>query len=96
MPLALQSDYLLVAEIEALADIRGIVSPYGRHATDPVRAVVLNAGPGYVLPDGSRAPMLASVGDTVWLQFNAGTEVRIDGETRRFVLDRDLFAVERA
>lgn len=92
--LSLQSDYLLVREFDAEADASGIINPYGRHASVPVRAEVLRAGQGYLLPSGERAPMLSRVGDIVWLQFNAGTEVRIGGETYRMVLDRDLFAVE--
>lgn len=94
-PLSLQSDFLLVKEIEETPDDDGpILSPYGRHAAVPMRARVILAGAGYVLPSGALAPMLATVNDTVWLQFNAGTEVRIGGDAYRFVLDRDLFAVE--
>ena len=94
-PLSLQSDFLLVKEVEDVPDETGaIVSPYGRHASVPMRARVILAGAGYLLPSGVLAPMLAQVNDIVWLQFNAGTEARIGGEAYRFVLDRDLFGVE--
>jgi len=91
---ALNSDFLLVHELTDTPDPSGIISPYGRHASTPVRARVLAAGLGYTLPTGAIAPMLARVGDIVWLQFNAGTDIRIGGETYKMVQDRDLFAVE--
>ncbi len=92
--LRLQHDYLLVEELEELHDPAIIQNPYGRHAQTPVRARVLIAGEGYRTVDGALQPMLARVNDIVWLQFGAGTEIRIAGQTYRVVLDRDLFAVE--
>lgn len=92
----LQSDYLLVKVIEDDADasdVNGIISPYGRHAEIPLRARVLDAGDGYVLPCGELARMCAKIGDIVMLQFGAGTPVRIQGESYLMVLDRDIFGV---
>lgn len=93
----LNSDFLLVRELEETSSPTRVVSPYGKHAQTPTRAEVLAMGPGYLLPNGERAPMLVkSVGEIVWLQFGAGTEVRINGEMLRMVPDRDLFCVEAA
>lgn len=94
MDLKLISDFLLVRVLDDAPDPSGILSPYGRHASEPQRAEVLAAGPGYRSPNGDVAPMPCISGDIVLLQFNAGTEVRMNGETLRFVPARDLFGVE--
>lgn len=91
----LNSDFLLVRELPPAEEPSRVVTPYGKHAQTPQRAEVLAMGPGYLLQNGQRAPMLVkTVGEIVWLQFGAGTEVRINGEALRMVPDRDLFSVE--
>ena len=94
MGVALISDFLLVRELVDAPTTERIVSPYGRHAEEPKLAVVLAAGPG-LRRDTGLDPMPCDVGDTVMLQFNAGTVVRIDGEELRIVLARDIFGVVR-
>lgn len=93
MEIRLISDWLLVRPLGAPADVSGIINPFGRHAADPVLATVLAAGPGYTYPQGGRHQMPCEVDDVVMLQFNAGTEVRIKGESLRMVQARDLFGV---
>lgn len=93
MTLTLISDFLLVRAVPDVADSRGILSPYGRHADTPVQATVMQAGPGYITPHGYHHSMPCVVGDIVMLQFNAGTPVRLDGEELRIVSARDIFGV---
>lgn len=93
------SDYLVVRPIEDVPDPNAIVSPYGgvrRYDSDPMRGTVIAAGPGYVSHSGTLVPNPVSVGDVVVLQFNAGTDIRIDGEVFRVVPARDLFGIVTA
>lgn len=92
--LTLFSDYLLVRPLADVPDAGGIINPYGRHANDPQRAEVLAAGPGYITVSGDLVPNPCAVGDTVILQFNAGTDIKLRGETLKMVMARDLFGKE--
>lgn len=92
MDVTLISDFLLVREIPEVADASGIFSPYGRRQDEPVQAEVLAAGPGF-RRDSGLDPMPCAVGDTVLLQFRAGTEVRLGGELLRIIPARDIFGV---
>ena len=92
MDVTLISDFLLVREIPEVPDATGIFSPYGRRQDEPVQAVVLAAGPGF-RRDSGLDPMPCGVGDTVLLQFRAGTEVRLSGEVLRIIPARDIFGV---
>ena len=92
MAVTLISDFLLVREVPEVADASGIISPYGRRQDEPVQAEVLATGPGY-RRDNGLDPMPCAVGDTVLLQFRAGTEVRLDGELLRIIPARDIFGV---
>ena len=87
------SDSLVVEVLPVEADTTGIINPYGRHAEAPSRATVLAMGPGFTGPNFVH-PMPCKVGDIVWLQFNAGTEIRIAGKPYRVVPARDIFGVE--
>ena len=86
------SDYLIVKEVAAQHVNDVLITPFDE-PRGPKYATVVAAGPGCVLPSGALAPMPCKVGDTVMLQINAGTEVRLGRDTYRFVPARDLFGV---
>jgi co-chaperonin GroES (HSP10) len=84
----------LVVELHPVPEEGRIVLPHGvtRDAV-PLYGTVLAQGPGYVLSSGALHPMPCQPGDTVLLQINAGTEVKLEGRTVRIVPARDLFGV---
>ena len=86
------SDFLIVQVLEDDPSPELIFRPFGT-ADTPKYAKVIAAGPGMMLANGQPAPMPCKVGDTVVLQINAGTEVKLGRETYRIVPARDLFGV---
>ena len=56
----------------------------------PLEAVVLAAGPGKALEDGSIRPMPVEVGDRVLYSRFAGTELELDGKKLLMLTDDDL------
>ncbi len=89
------SDYLLV-EMDPPREEGQVILPNGmRRDAEPQTGVVRAMGPGLVLPSGTLAPMPCAVGERVVLQFNAGTELILEGldrsKTWRMVPARDLF-----
>lgn len=59
----------------------------------PVEGVVVAAGLGKVLDNGTRQPMEVKVGDKVIYSKYSGTEVKLDGESYLVIGERDVLAV---
>ncbi len=59
----------------------------------PQEGVVLVAGPGKTLDDGSREAMDVAVGNKVLYAKYAGTEFKVDGEDLLIVSQKDIFAI---
>ena len=59
----------------------------------PVEGVVVAAGQGKVLDNGTRQQMEVKVGDKVIYSKYSGTEVKLDGETFLVIGERDVLAV---
>ena len=59
----------------------------------PQEGVVLAAGPGKTLDDGSREAMDVAVGDKVLYAKYAGTEFKVEGEELLIVSQKDILAI---
>jgi chaperonin GroES len=59
----------------------------------PQEGVVLAAGPGKTLDDGSRETMDVAVGDKVLYAKYAGTEFKVDLEDLLIVSQKDVLAI---
>ena len=60
----------------------------------PQQGVIVAAGPGRMLDDGSRVPMEVKVGDIVLFAKFAGTEMKLDSEVYMILsAERDILAV---
>jgi chaperonin GroES len=59
----------------------------------PQEGVVLAAGPGKVLDDGTREAMDVAVGDKVLYAKYAGTEFKVDGDDLLIVSQKDILAI---
>jgi chaperonin GroES len=92
-------------ELKPLAD-RVVVKPKTREETTkggivlpdtakekPQEGVVVAAGPGRVLEDGTRVPLDVKVGDSVLYAKYAGTEYKIDNEEHLILRESDILAI---
>jgi chaperonin GroES len=59
----------------------------------PQEGVVLAAGPGKILDDGSRETMDVAVGNKVLYAKYAGTEFKVDAEDLLIVSQKDILAI---
>ena len=57
------------------------------------RGLVVAAGPGKRLPDGTVRPMLARVGDRVLIGKYSGVEVKFEGQVYRILYEDDILAL---
>lgn len=57
------------------------------------QAIVVAAGKGRVLEDGSIAPLKVKAGDTVLFGKYAGTEIKLDGVEHLIMREEDILAV---
>lgn len=69
------SDLLLIEEFLPGETKGGIILPEGASSDGPRRGVVVQAGPGALRDDGSRAPMESKVGDLVYIEFRSNGKV---------------------
>ncbi len=70
----------------------GIVIPDAA-AEKPVRGVVLAAGKGKILENGTVRPLDVKVGDKVLFGKYSGTEVKVDGDDVLVMREEDIMAV---
>jgi chaperonin GroES len=59
----------------------------------PQEGLIVAAGPGRVLDDGTRVPLDVKVGDSVLYAKYAGTEYKIDNVEHLIVKETDILAV---
>lgn len=59
----------------------------------PSEGLVEAVGNGKMAPDGKIAPMSVKVGDRVLFGKYAGTEVKLEGETRLIIREEDILAI---
>lgn len=84
---------LLVRRDEPEKTKGGILLPESAQRK-PHTGVVLAAGSGYPLSDGTRRPLAVTVGDRVmFAKSNGGAEVEIGGESLLVLDEREVFGV---
>ena len=72
----------------------GIVIPAGSEVTQKGQALVVGAGPGRLLEDGTRLPMACEEGDTVVLsRFGGGEPYEEEGVMYMIIRDSDVLGV---
>jgi chaperonin GroES len=62
----------------------------------PQEGLILSAGPGKILDDGTREKMDVKKGDRVLYSKYAGTEFKVDGEELLIVSQKDILAIVEA
>ena len=72
--------------------IGGIIIP-DTAKEKPSEGVVEAVGAGRITPDGKIVPMAVKEGDRVLFGKYAGTEVKVDGESRLMIREEDILAV---
>lgn len=71
----------------------GIILPDTVDKQRPERGEVIAVGPGRLLDNGTRAPIEASVGDTVMFKKYAPDEVKLEGQEYLVIRGEDIIAI---
>ncbi len=70
----------------------GIVLPNAAKSA-PLRGVVVAAGPGRVLENGTQVPLIVKVGDTVYYREYSGDTIEHEGETLLVFKEDDIIGI---
>ncbi len=87
------ADKVLVERIEAEAKTAGGIVLPDNAKEKPKRGVIVAAGDGKVLDDGSRQSLQVKKGDEVLFTSYAGTDVKVDGDEFLIMDESDIMAV---
>ncbi len=87
------ADKVLVERIEAEAKTAGGIVLPDNAKEKPKRGVIVAAGDGKVLDDGSRQKLQVKKGDEVLFTSYAGTDVKVDGDEFLIMDESDIMAV---
>ncbi len=85
-------DRVLAQRIEEPEELKigNIVVPH-QAREKPLEANVIAVGPGRLLDNGTRIPLLVSAGDKVLIGKWSGTEVKLEGETYLILKEDEIF-----
>lgn len=86
-------DRVLVRRIDELTKTSGGIIIPDTAKEKPSEGVVEAVGNGRVAPDGKVVPMTVKKGDRVLFGKYAGTEVKLDGESRLVIREEDILAI---
>lgn len=86
-------DRVLVRRVEETTKTAGGIIIPDTAKEKPSEGVVEAVGNGKMAPDGKVAPMSVKVGDRVLFGKYAGTEVKLEGESRLIIREEDILAV---
>jgi chaperonin GroES len=87
------ADKVLVERIEAEAKTAGGIVLPDNAKEKPKRGVIVAAGDGKVLEDGTRQSLQVKKGDEVLFTSYAGTDVKVDGDEFLIMDESDIMAV---
>ncbi|MCH8215693.1 MAG: co-chaperone GroES [Planctomycetes bacterium] len=87
------ADKVLVERIEAEAKTAGGIVLPDNAKEKPKRGVIVAAGDGKVLDDGTRQSLQVKKGDEVLFTSYAGTDVKVDGDEFLIMDESDIMAV---
>ena len=87
------ADKVLVERIEAEEKTAGGIVLPDNAKEKPKRGVIVAAGDGKVLDDGSRQSLQVKKGDEVLFTSYAGTDVKVDGDEFLIMDESDIMAV---
>ena len=87
------ADKVLVERIEAEAKTKGGIVLPDNAKEKPKRGVIVAAGNGKVLDDGSRQSLQVKKGDEVLFTSYAGTDVKVGGDEFLIMDESDIMAV---
>jgi chaperonin GroES len=87
------ADKVLVERIEAEAKTAGGIVLPDNAKEKPKRGVIVAAGKGKVLEDGTRQSLQVKKGDEVLFTSYAGTDVKVDGDEFLIMDESDIMAV---
>ncbi len=86
-------DRVLVRRVEETTKTAGGIIIPDTAKEKPSEGVVEAVGNGKMAPDGKVAPMSVKVGDRVLFGKYAGTEVKLEGDSRLIIREEDILAV---
>lgn len=86
-------DRVLVRRIEEVTKTNGGIIIPDTAKEKPSEGVVEAVGAGRVAPDGRIVPISVKAGDRVLFGKYAGTEIKVDGESRLIVREEDILAI---
>ena len=87
------ADKVLVERIEAEAKTAGGIVLPDNAKEKPKRGVIVAAGDGKMLDDGTRQSLQVKKGDEVLFTSYAGTDVKVDGDEFLIMDESDIMAV---
>jgi chaperonin GroES len=86
-------DRVLVKRIDDVEKTAGGIIIPDTAKEKPSEGIVEAAGSGRITPDGKLAPMTVKAGDRVLFGKYAGTEVKVDGQSRLIIREEDILAI---
>lgn len=86
-------DRVLVRRVDEVTKTNGGIIIPDTAKEKPSEGVVEAVGSGRMAPDGKVAPMSVKAGDRILFGKYAGTEVKVDGESRLIIREEDILAI---
>lgn len=86
-------DRVLIRRIDEVTKTTGGIIIPDTAKEKPSEGIVEAVGSGRVSPDGKVVALTVKVGDRVLFGKYAGTEVKLDGEDRLIISEKDILAI---
>lgn len=86
-------DRVLVRRVDEVTKTNGGIIIPDTAKEKPSEGIIEAVGSGRISPDGKVVAMSVKAGDRVLFGKYAGTEVKVDGESRLIVREEDILAI---